>query len=208
MSAEDRRLAPYDVALPRSFPARYGDGVNRGLCLGGGGLFFIAWQVAYLRKLVSEGFAVGTADKIVGMSAGSFVASALLGGRLRRIHTGMSILARGSTLLPALGSSSNVHPSQQRALDLFWQSGDSDTATLQAIGHASLARTDLLFASCATHHRFGDRDTLAVRGPAHYVRRRLHRRALRRDQRSQHSDLQCRGRQLCGPWPFLASADR
>jgi len=128
-----------DVALPRDFAARYGDGVNRGLCLGGGGLFFIAWQVAYLHTLASEGFDVSTADKIVGTSAGSLVATALVGGRLPRVYKGVSAFAKVSTVFPTLGSNASMHPSQQRALDIFWQSGDSDPATVRAIGHASLA---------------------------------------------------------------------
>ena len=43
------------LALPRDFGADYGRGVDRGLCLGGGGLFFVAWQVAYLQTLASHG---------------------------------------------------------------------------------------------------------------------------------------------------------
>jgi NTE family protein len=132
-------MPPVDVALPRDFAARYGDGVERGLCLGGGGLFFIAWQTAYLHTLASEGFDAGTADRIVGTSAGSLVATALVGGRLPRIYRGVSALAKVSSVFPTLGSNSSLHPSQQRALDIFFQSGDSDPATLRAIGHASLA---------------------------------------------------------------------
>jgi NTE family protein len=128
-----------DVILPRNFEARYGDGVVRGLCLGGGGLFFIAWQLAYLHQLASEGFDVKTADKIVGTSAGSLVATALLGGRLPRVYRGVSGFAKVSTAFPALGSNSSMQPSQQRALDIFWQAGDNDPETVRAIGHASLA---------------------------------------------------------------------
>src|ERR1700689_871018 len=92
--------AARNVALPRSFAAGYGDGVSHGLCLGGGGLFFVAWQIAYLHKLASEGFSVNAADKVVGTSAGSFVGSALTGGRLGRIHTEMSVLGKVSGVFP------------------------------------------------------------------------------------------------------------
>ena len=139
MSVESPRPFPHDVALPRSFAARYGEGTRRGLCLGGGGLYFIAWQVAYLYTLVSGGVDIGAADTVVGTSAGSLVASALTGGHLRRIHHEMQLLSRVSTILPAFSLNSTLHPSQQRALDLFMQAGDAEVATVRAIGHAALA---------------------------------------------------------------------
>src|ERR1700728_952462 len=128
-----------DLAVPRSFTARYGDGVTHGLCLGGGGIFFIAWQTAYLHTLASKGTLFNVADKIVGTSAGSVVASALTGGRLGRVHKEMLVLAKASTMFPNFAPGSNLHPSQQRALDLFWEAGDSDAPTVRAIGHAALS---------------------------------------------------------------------
>ena len=43
--------SPDALALPRDFDARYGDGLRFGVSLGGGGLFFVAWQVSYLHEL-------------------------------------------------------------------------------------------------------------------------------------------------------------
>ena len=129
----------FDVALPRSFEARYGDGLKRGVCLGGGGLFFVAWQVAYLHTLAQRGLALDAADRVVGTSAGSVVASALLGGRLNLIHRELAVLGKASKVFSALAPASGLRPSQQRALDLFWQAQDSEPATLRAIGHAALA---------------------------------------------------------------------
>jgi NTE family protein len=127
-----------DIAVAQDFAARYGEGVHRGLSLGGGGLFFIAWQTAYLHKLASEGLRVDSADCVVGTSAGSLVASALLGGRLRRIHTEMSLLARYSKIFSRLMPNPTLQPSQQRALDLMSGARNNDIATLRAIGHAAL----------------------------------------------------------------------
>jgi NTE family protein len=127
-----------DIAVAQDFAARYGEGVHRGLSLGGGGLFFIAWQTAYLHKLASEGLRVDSADSVVGTSAGSLVASALLGGRLKRIHTGMSLLARYSKVFARIMPSPTLQPSQQRALDLMSGARNNDIATLRAIGHAAL----------------------------------------------------------------------
>lgn len=131
--------APVDVALPRDFGARYGDGVSRGLCLGGGGLFFIAWQIAYLQTLASEGIPVDASDRMVGTSAGSFVASALAGGHLGRVRLEMSVLASLSSLFSVRTSEPNLRPSQQRALDLLMEADDSYDDTVRAIGHTALA---------------------------------------------------------------------
>jgi NTE family protein len=135
------RPAPLDTALPRSFSARYGDGVTRGLSLGGGGLFFIAWQVAYLHRLAADGLRVDTADRVVGTSAGSVVATALVAGHLNRVHRELSVLAKVPAVVSALAPSSNLHPSQLRAVELFWQAADADVSTVRAIGHAALAAT-------------------------------------------------------------------
>jgi NTE family protein len=130
---------PPDLALPRTFGAEYGQGVDRGLCLGGGGLFFVAWQVSYLQTLVSGGVRLASAGRVVGTSAGSMVASALTAGRLNRLHTEISLLARVPTLVSALAPASELTPSQQRALDLFLKATDGEPATVQEIGFAALA---------------------------------------------------------------------
>jgi NTE family protein len=139
VNSPGERPHPFDVALPPTFEARYGDSVDHGLCLGGGGLFFIAWQVAYLNTLAAGGLELGTAERVVGTSAGSVVAAALLGGRLKLVHGELSILAKAPKVLSALAPASDLQPSQNRALELFWLAQDSDPATIRAIGHAALA---------------------------------------------------------------------
>ncbi|HEY7916930.1 MAG TPA: patatin-like phospholipase family protein [Acidimicrobiales bacterium] len=128
-----------ELARPRTFDAGYGQQVDRGLCLGGGGLFFVAWQVAYLQTLAGLGLRFDRADRVVGTSAGSMVASALTGGRLKLLHSEISLLARVPSLVSALAPASVLKPSQQRALDLFLEATDGEPATVQAIGHAALA---------------------------------------------------------------------
>ena len=46
--------SPDGLAVPRDFGARRGDGLHLGLSLGGGGIFFVAWQVTYLRELLTR----------------------------------------------------------------------------------------------------------------------------------------------------------
>lgn len=127
------------TAMPRSFVARYGAGLENGLCLGGGGLFFVAWQVAYLHTLSTYGIRFDSADRIVGTSAGSMVASGLAGGKLGRLHGEVKLMARAPNLVAALAPASKLRPSQQRALDLFLLADDAEGTTIQSIGHAALA---------------------------------------------------------------------
>lgn len=128
-----------ELALPLSFEARYGDGIDRGLCLGGGGLFFVAWQAAYLHQLSVHGIRFETSERVVGTSAGSIVASSLVSRRLNRLHSKIALMARLPALVGALAPASELAPSQQRALDLFIKATDGDLPTLQEIGHAALA---------------------------------------------------------------------
>ena len=137
--ARRQPTAAPDLAVPRSFEARYGEGVHLGLCLGGGGLFFVAWQAAYLQTLAAAGVPFDSADRVVGTSAGSLVASALTTGRLKRLHTQVSLLARVPALVSALAPASELRPSQQRALELFLKATDGEPTTVQEIGFASLA---------------------------------------------------------------------
>ena len=104
-----------DLVRPRDFDARYGDGLGLGVSLGGGGLWFVAWQVAYLSALSERGVDLAGADRVVGTSAGSIVASMLDGDRLARFHREVSMLAKVPKLLGALAPAGELHPSQERA---------------------------------------------------------------------------------------------
>jgi NTE family protein len=109
------------------------------LCLGGGGLFFVAWQVAYLQTLANHGVRFDHADRVVGTSAGSMVGSALTTGKLKRLHSEVSVLSKVPALVSALAPASALTPSQNQALELFLKATDGDPPTVQAIGHAALA---------------------------------------------------------------------
>jgi NTE family protein len=130
---------PDGLAVPRDFDARYGAGLRRGLSLGGGGLFFVAWQVAYLQELAQRGIELGGAQKVVGTSAGSLVSSVLEAGNLGRLHKELSVLARVPKVIGALAPAGRLNPSQERARDLFGFAEDCEPGTIRAIGHAALA---------------------------------------------------------------------
>jgi NTE family protein len=55
-------------------------GDRRAVILGGGGITGIAWETGILLGLSDEGVDLGTADAIIGTSAGSFVGASLAGG--------------------------------------------------------------------------------------------------------------------------------
>jgi len=127
------------IALPRSMDARYGRGVERGLVLGGGGIWFVAWQTGYLRRLEELGVGLGAADRLVGTSAGSIVASILAGEKLAGFSRTVDLLARAPGLLALMTAGGDLEPSCQRALDAFRDSRDCEPETLRRIGFAALA---------------------------------------------------------------------
>ena len=129
---------PDDLARPRDFGARYGAGTRRGLVLGGGGIVFVAWQLAYLRALEERGAHLGDADRIVGTSAGSVVATIVASGRLRRAHFEIETLAKVPKLIAAMAPAQQLQRSQQIALERFWTADNSRPETVQAIGHLAL----------------------------------------------------------------------
>jgi NTE family protein len=130
---------PDGLAWPVDFSARSGDGLRFGLSLGGGGLFFVAWQVAYLHELSEHDVHLDGADRVVGTSAGSLVASVLEAGHLGRFFRELSVLAKLPKLVGALAPAGDLHPSQLRGRDLFATAADADPDTIRAIGHAALA---------------------------------------------------------------------
>jgi NTE family protein len=128
-----------DLAVPVSFAARYGAGHRRSLVLGGGGIVFVAWLSRYLGELARRGVAVQEADRIVGTSAGSILATVVAAGHLDRLQRLVGPLSRRSAVISRLAPAGDLNPSQQRALDLFETATDAAPATIRAIGAAALA---------------------------------------------------------------------
>jgi NTE family protein len=127
------------LVRPIDMSARHGDGLDLGVSLGGGGVWFVAWQVAYLHELSHHGVVLAGADRVVGTSAGSVVASVLEAGNLARLHAELEVLAKAPQLIAALAPSSTLSGSQLRALELFGAAPDADGDTIRRIGHAALA---------------------------------------------------------------------
>ena len=132
-------MATDGLARPIDFSARAGDGLHLGVSLGGGGVFFVAWQVTYLEQLAQRGVDLKGADRVVGTSAGSLVGAILEGGHLRRFEREVSLFSKTPALVSALAPAGSLKPSQQRALDAFTAAQSADTDLIRSIGHDALA---------------------------------------------------------------------
>jgi NTE family protein len=100
---------------------------------------FVAWLTAYLGELARQGVALANADRIVGTSAGSVLATVVAGGRLGRFTKLLALLEERPNLIGRLAPAASLRASQQRALDLFEHARDAEPATVRAIGAAALA---------------------------------------------------------------------
>jgi NTE family protein len=139
MSTDDRLSASPSLAVPMSMDARYGAGLDRTLVFGGGGVWFVAWQTGYLRMLMKLGLDLSLAERVVGTSAGSVMASIVTGRRLAAFHTAMAGLSRAPQVVGALAPAGSLGPSQDRALEMFRAATDAHPDTIKAIGFAALA---------------------------------------------------------------------
>ncbi|HEX8770161.1 MAG TPA: patatin-like phospholipase family protein [Acidimicrobiales bacterium] len=139
MSPDDVPAVSDGLAWPRTSDARYGDGLRLGVSLGGGGVFFVAWQLSYLHEMAERGINLDGADRVVGTSAGALVAAALTGHRVTLLNHELNVLAKAPRFIAALAPSGNLRPSQIWALELFRRCADDDPDAIRGIGHASLA---------------------------------------------------------------------
>ncbi|KOT62651.1 patatin [Streptomyces rimosus subsp. rimosus] len=76
---------PYGTEVSRTEPDGTGKGTamtGTALVLGGGGYTGIGWEIGMLAGLVEAGVDLGTADVVIGTSAGSIVGAQLTSGRL------------------------------------------------------------------------------------------------------------------------------
>ena len=106
--------SPDGLAVTQDMAAGYGESVPVGMCLGGGGLWFVAWQVTYLHELLQAGIDLKGADRVVGTSAGSIVSSVLEAGNLKRLHGELKVLARLPKLLGVLAPAAKFTPAMPR----------------------------------------------------------------------------------------------
>ncbi|MCB0919351.1 MAG: patatin-like phospholipase family protein [Actinobacteria bacterium] len=126
-------------SLPIDFALRRGAGARRALVLGGGGLYFITWQVAYLDRLRTLGADLSDADIVVGTSAGATVGAALTSGRVPGMARESGWLSRMPSLMAAATPATGLSASRLRALAIFSQATEASPETVRGIGYAALA---------------------------------------------------------------------
>jgi NTE family protein len=128
-----------DLHWPISFAAQYGKGLDRAICFGGGGVFFVAWQIAYLKSLSEANVELNPVDRVIGTSAGSIVATLFTSGRANDFYGELALLAKVPALIAALAPSGDLHASPKYALQLFQDATTGDPEAARHIGHAALA---------------------------------------------------------------------
>jgi len=131
--------SPDGLHWPISFESNYGQGLDRTISFGGGGVFFVAWQVGYLKGLSDASAPLKGAERIIGTSAGSFVAALFSGKKISKFYDELRLLSKVPQLVSALVPSGHLHPSQTRAVELFTQATSADPEVVKEIGRAALA---------------------------------------------------------------------
>lgn len=127
------------LAHPIPYKPKLGTGKERGLVLGGGGVYLLAWMVGYFHALKSQGVDLSTSDITVGTSAGSFAGAALMSGRLWRLGAEFDVLAEFPKLFAELMPQQKPNPSQIRAAKMAVNAPNARPDTIRAIGHAAMA---------------------------------------------------------------------
>ena len=144
--AADKTPAPGDAksaagvrVVPYPAPEPIGKGKERGLVLGGGGEWFVAWQLAYTTTLAEGGVDLTTADAVVGTSAGSLLGTLLTSGRLAQGANIFKWFGENPDFMSQLIVVNTGAESQLRARKLQQTTTSHDPQAIQAMGRAAMA---------------------------------------------------------------------
>lgn len=127
------RVVPYPAPDP------IGTGKAKALVLGGGGEWFVAWQLAYFTTLAEGGVDLTTADAVVGTSAGSILGSLLTSGRLAQGANIFKWFGENPDFMAQLIVVNTGAESQLRARKLQSTTKSHNQAAIQAMGRAAMA---------------------------------------------------------------------
>ena len=131
--------SPDGLHWPISFESNYGQGLDRTISFGGGGVFFVAWQVGYLKGLSEASVPLKGAERVVGTSAGSIVAALFSAKKISGFYDELRLLSKVPQLVSALAPAVSLKPSQAHAVDLFSKATTADPDVVRDIGRAALA---------------------------------------------------------------------
>ncbi len=132
-------VSPDGLHWPISFKSRYGQGLDRTISFGGGGVFFVAWQVGYLKGLPEASVQLNSAERVIGTSAGSIVAALFSGKKISIFYEELRLLSKIPQLVSVLAPAANLKPSQLHAVGLLTQATTADPDVVREIGRAALA---------------------------------------------------------------------
>ena len=137
----DGGAAPWDDGLAHPIPYQPapGAGKERGLVLGGGGIYLASWMAGYMQALKSKGVDLATADVIVGTSAGSLIGAMLTSGHLWRFGVELDIFTEFPKIFTLIVPTMAPNASQIRARHIADTAVAADPATIQAIGRGAMA---------------------------------------------------------------------
>lgn len=127
------------LAHPIPYQPKLGLGKERGLVLGGGGVYLLAWMAGYVHALKRAGVDLNTADIVVGTSAGSIMSAMLTSGRLWYLDSELDIFSELPRLFAMLLPPTAPNASQLRARRRAVEASDASVATIQGIGRAAMA---------------------------------------------------------------------
>ncbi len=102
-------------------------------------MFFVAWQIGYLKGLSDASVTLQGAERVVGTSAGSVVATLFSAGKAASFFDELHLLAKVPQLVAALAPAGDLHDSQLRAIQTFESATSAEAATVREIGRAALA---------------------------------------------------------------------
>lgn len=136
--------AGFDDGLAVPFYSKsFAAGKPRAIVLGGGGEFFAAWMLGYLKSLSAGGADLSLADAIVGTSAGSLVGATVAGGHLTRVHKEFDLLGEFPKLMQKLIPTAKRNPSQVRATRVAASLNTADPAAIQSLGRVAMAARNM-----------------------------------------------------------------
>ncbi len=124
-----------------SYPAPdpIGRGKERALVLGGGGEWFVAWQLAYFTTLAEGGVDFSIADAVVGTSAGSALGTLLTSGRMAQGVNIFKWFAENPEYMSQLVVVNTGAASQTRARELQSATKSHDPEAIKELGRVAMA---------------------------------------------------------------------
>lgn len=102
-------------------------------------MFFVAWQVGYLKGLAEASVQLNSVERVIATSAGSIVAALFSAKKIPGFYEELHLLSKIPQLVSVLAPAANLKPSQLHAVGLLTQVTTADLDVVREIGRAALA---------------------------------------------------------------------